>query len=182
MCEPATITAATGWLAANAGWIGLASTAIGTGLQIKTQQDAAEAQNEAIARSTVDNYASLGRQAVEDRENASLERDQIARETRVRAAKAEAAAAANGIGGLSVDALLLDLSGKGLEAATSAEMNYARSQDAREDQFKSVHSSARSQAAQVRNVGGADYLAAGLRIGTAGVKYAGERNKIKGMK
>lgn len=185
MCEPATITAATAWLAANAGTVALASSAIGavgTGLQIKNAQDTAKAQNEAINKSTVDNYAALNRQAVEDQQNASLEGDQIRREVAVRGARAAASAAANDIGGLSVDALLLDLSGKGLEAATSAEMNYARSQGARADRTQAVYSSGRSQAAQVRNVGTADYVAAGLKIGSSFMGAADTYNKAAKIK
>jgi hypothetical protein len=180
MCEPATITAASAWLAANAGTVALVSaagTALSTGLQIKAAKDSAEAQNEAIAKSTVDNYAALNRQAVEDRENVTMQTDQIRREMRVRSAQATAGAAANDIGGLSVDALLLDLSGKGLEAATSAEMNYARSQGARGDQMKQVYSTGRSQAAQVRNVGAADYIGAGLKIGNSVMGAADTYNK-----
>lgn len=172
MCEPATLAAMGTWAASNAATIAAVSAVAGTGLGIYSQNETAKAQNEAINKAQVDSYAQLSRQGVEDAQNNTLEVNKLNREMTSRVASARVAAAGAGVGGLSVDAMLLDLSGKGLEAATTAETNYARTQAARGDQAASLTSGFNGQRSQVRNVGAADYLAAGLKITDAGVKYA----------
>lgn len=172
MCEPATLAAIGTWAASNAAAISAVSAVAGTGLSIHSQRETAKAQNGAINKAQVDSYAQLSRQGVEDAQNNTLEVNKLNREMTSRVASARVAAAGSGVGGLSVDAMLLDLSGKGLEAATTSEMNYARTQVARNDQAAGLKSGFDGQRAQVRNAGAADYLAAGLKIADAGTKYA----------
>lgn len=141
-----------------------------TSEQGKANNKVAENQQTNINKATVDNYAMLNRQGVEDAQNATEEGDRINRERASRIASAKAAAAGSGVEGLSVDALLLDLSGKGLKAGTTSEMNYARMQEARTDQTNAVQSRADSEMSQLKfspGLGVADYLGAGLKIGDA---------------
>lgn len=166
MCEPATIMAAV--------------SAVGSAMSLQSQADAAEAQAENINKATVDNYASLNRQAIEDRENQSVEQSQIQRTMVERTATAKAAAAGSEISGLSVDALLLDLAGKGLEAGTTSEQNYLRAGHARSDEFNQTRNTAQSQLNQIRTPGVADYLGVGLKIADAGIKWK-NRNNPKGI-
>jgi hypothetical protein len=160
------------WAASNAAAIGAVTSVAGTGLSIMNQRDTAKAQNAAITQAAIANGNQLTRQALEDSQNNTMEMDALAREKRSRIATATAGAASAGVTGLSVDALLADLSGKGLEAQGTTEANYARQGAARADQAQAIQRGAASQLSQVRNVGGADYLRAGLSVANAGVTYA----------
>ncbi|MCA0324046.1 MAG: hypothetical protein LCH89_00360 [Proteobacteria bacterium] len=166
MCEPALISAG----------LSIAGTALG----VNAQARAASAQNEAINKATVDNYSALNRQGVEDRENASVEQTKIKNDTESRTASARAAAAGAEVGGLSVDALLLDLAGKGLEAGTTSDINYTRSAQARADQAEALRRGAVSQKAAIRDVGVAEYLGAGLQIANTGLNYVNKRKAARG--
>lgn len=160
----------------------------------------AVAMNEGAAVENLQtNYAALNDEGLQEAENRAQTTDSLRRERAVRIAQAEAQAAGAGVGGNSVDALLLDLSGKGLEAGTSAEVNYARNQSARDNQARGLAKGAAwgratgraDYATAVRNsrqatpyqpsiytpqrMQTADYLAGGLRIVNAGINYYGTK-------
>lgn len=174
MCEPMTIMAG-----------------IGAGLSLLQQQDqadqmnaAADRQEKAINESTVASYEQLNRQATENAQNASVEGVKLSREVATRTATARAQNGASGVSGLSVDAMLLDLAGKGLEAQTSADTNYARQVAATNDQFSEIQRGAKGQLGSIQRsagVTGLDVLGAGLKVGTA---YAGSEHykASKGVK
>lgn len=173
MCEPVTI----GALTITAGQMAAAATAVSAGMALYGQKQNAKAVNSAneakrvaTHAAAVENYTQANRQGIEDRENASVEATLIDRERASRLGAARVSAGAAGIGGASVDALLLDLSGKGLEAGTTSEMNYARQQAARQDQVNNIGINQRSQLSAIRDISGpgiADYIGAGLRVGGA---------------
>jgi hypothetical protein len=182
MCEPATLTAAGAWIAANAGTIAAVSAVASTGVSLYAQGEAADKQNEfslargkAINKGTVDSYAQLNRQGVEDAQNATVTGNNLQREMATRIASARTAAAGVGVSGLSVDAMLLDLSGKGLEAGTTAEMNYARTQASRMDQAAALQGQGTNELSKLRMATGptgGDYAAAGFKVANAGAGYA----------
>lgn len=159
----------------------LAMTVASTALQIQQKQEQADntnkladAQEKIINKATVDSYAQLNRQGVEEAQNASVEGARLNREMQSRVASARVSAAGAGFGGMSVDALLLDLSGKGLEAATTAETNYARGSAFRADQaieLQNRNVGDKSRLQRGSGVNGADMLGAGLRIGGAYAQY-----------
>ena len=162
----------------------LAITTASTALEIKRQDDQADAINDAAAqqdenirKATVQNFNQLNRQGVEDAQNHAVEQQRISREMASRVATGRAQAGASGVGGLSVDAMLLNLAGKGLEAQTTSEMNYARTMAARQDQATEIEMNARGQLAGVQwspGVGAAEYMGAGLKIGGAYAQYKKE--------
>ncbi|MFS2049035.1 hypothetical protein ACEN9J_07705 [Variovorax sp. Varisp41] len=152
----------------------VASMAASAGTAIYSQKQNAKAVNRsnetqriATHAAAIENYSQANRQGIEDRENASVEGTEIARERAARLGSARVSAGAAGIGGASVDALLLDLSGKGLAAGTTSEMNYARQQAARQDQVDNIGINQRSQLSRLQDVKGpgfAEYLGAGLKV------------------
>lgn len=150
-------------------------------LQLQQKHDQAKAQNawadeqgRLINQATVDNYAQLNRQGIEDRENATMEGDKLRQEMAARAASARVSAAGAGISGMSVDAMLLNLAGKGLEAGTTSEMNYARTVASRADQAAELQRrnlSEKSRLQRGNGVNGLDLMGAGLTIGGAYAQY-----------
>ena len=160
MCEPATI------LAIGSAVVGLYA----QDKQAKATNAATEVQRQNIHQAAMTNYAQANRQGIEDRENQSVQGAQIQREMASRLGTARVSAGAAGIGGASVDALMLDLAGQGLAAGTTSETNYARTVAAREDQAANIGTTQRSQLASARDVqgpGALDYLGAGLKVGAS---------------
>ena len=163
MCEPTTIL--------------LVGTALSAGIGLVSQQQTAKNVNAANAQqrvavnaATIENYTQANRQGIEDRENATVEMNQIEREKASRLASARVSAGAAGVGGASVDALLLDLAGKGLEAGTTSATNYARLVDAHDDRVTNIGTNQRSQLAGIRDQSGPgalDFIGAGLRVSNA---------------
>lgn len=151
--------------------------AIGAGLSLMQQQaqadainDAAEVQDKNIREATAQNYNQLNRQGVEDAQNAAVEGAMLSRQVTQRVATGRASVGASGISGLSVNAMLLDLAGKGLEAQTSAETNYARQMSARNDQAAEIQRGAAGQLSGVQRaagVGALDVFGAGLKVASA---------------
>lgn len=120
----------------------------------RAQMAQAMAINEGAAASTLqDNFAALADEGLQEAENRTQTVDNLRRERAIRIAEGEAQAAGAGVSGASIDALLLDLQGKGLEAGTSAEINYARGQAARDNQARGLSKGA----AWARAAGRADY-------------------------
>lgn len=146
-------------------------------LKLVQQQDQADQINKAadiqqanINKSTVQNYAQLNRQGVEDAQNQAVEQSKLTREMASRVATGRAQAGAAGISGTSVQAMLLDLAGKGLDAKTTSDMNYARSVAAREDQATELLNNATGQLSGIQwasGVGLMDVMGSGLKIGSA---------------
>lgn len=173
MCEPVTIgtlTITAGQMAAGAAALSAGTALYGQSQNFKATNVANENQRVAVHAAAVESYAQANRQSIEDRENQTVQLASIEREQASRLAAARASAGAAGIGGASVDALMLDLAGKGLEASTTSEMNYARQSAARQDQVAGIARNQRSQLASIRDVrspGAVDYLGAGLQIGNA---------------
>lgn len=152
----------------------IALSAVGQGLSLMQKQQVADEQNAAarrqeaiVLKTTTDNYAQINRQGVEDAQNAAVETNKLRREMASRVASARVSAAGAGVSGMSVDALLLDLSGKGLDAITTSETNYARSVAARNDQITEVQNKATADMGNIKfasGVGAMDVAGAGLQV------------------
>lgn len=173
MCEPVTIgtlTITAGQMAAGAAALSAGAALYGQNQNAKATNTANAQQRVAVNAAAIENYAQANRQGIEDRENQTVEISQIEREKVSRMASARVSTGAAGVGGASVDALLLDLAGKGLEAGTTSATNYARLVDARDDRVANIGTRQRSQLAVTRDAAGpgvADYLGAGLRVANA---------------
>lgn len=86
-------------------------------------------------------------------------------------ATAQVAAGENGVSGLSVDALLADLSGKSGRYTSSVVTNYDNSEMAINNQRENIGINAASQINQLRTPAAPDYAGAALRIGSAYYDY-----------
>ena len=90
-------------------------------------------------------------------------------------AKALVSAGESGISGLSVDALLAELSGEQARYNDSVNQNYQNASMAIDNQRKNAHINASSQINQLKTPQSPDYLGAGLRIGQAVYDYKNPR-------
>jgi hypothetical protein len=172
MCEVFTGTALT--LSSAASYAAAAAAVVGTATSVMSAEQQSKNQNAAAEQTRLNavdaqnkNFEQANRQGIENRENATAEQDRIRREMAMRVGTARASAAAGGISGGSVDALLLDLSGKGLEAGTTSEMNYARQQAALADVNSNIGVGTRNTINGTRTTAGPgalQYLGAGLSI------------------
>jgi hypothetical protein len=189
MCEPTTLVAAA-----------LALTTASTAATIYSQQQAADAQaatnqrqyeNQMTAykanllQSNVD-LANLNRLKQQEAEDTSAKKITANAETRRDMAKATVAAGEAGVSGLSVDALLAELGGKGGTANTNIETNYLRKDMALEQDRANIYTSKTNNWAQTASAINSlktpvqpDYIGAGLRIAGAGVQYQTSMNDIK---
>lgn len=170
MCEPTTIMMG----------LAIASSAAGLYGQQQAGKNAKKTADQQNANNLIayqDDVAMGNRQANEERENISREAFDIKRDAANRAATAKVAAGESGIAGLSVDALLLDLAGKGLKAESTAETNYLRTTQSLADQSRQTRNSFRTATPSARGVNAADVLNAGLNISSAYVKYDAAQKK-----
>jgi hypothetical protein len=155
----------------------IAFMAVGAALSLAQKQDqadqinrAADRQEKAINTATAQSYNQLNRQGVEESQNAAVEGAALSRYVAARVATGRAQAGASGVAGLSVNAMLLDLAGKGLSAQTTSEMNYARGAAVRADQASEIESNANGQLGAIQRapgVGLLDVAGAGLKVASA---------------
>ena len=94
-------------------------------------------------------------------------------------AKALVSAGESGISGLSVDALLADLSGDQSRYNESVNQNYENASMALDNQRTNAQVNAASQINQLKTPQSPDYLGAALRIGQATYDYKNPRVKEK---
>lgn len=187
MCEVITGTALTlssaaSYAAAAAAVVGTVSSVMSAEQQSKNQNAAAEQTRLNAVDAQNKNFEQANRQGIENRENQTVEQDAIRRQMAVRLGQARASAGASGISGGSVDALLLDLAGKGLEAGTTSEMNYTRQQAATSDMNSNIGVSTRNVINGTRTTAGPgalSYLGAGLSITNSALQTQNRtRNQI----
>ncbi len=89
-------------------------------------------------------------------------------------AKAKTAGGESGISGLSVEALLADLSSAGGRANVNTEVNYLRRDSALEADKQNMWAGAANSINQLKTPSAPDYIGAGLKIGEAGTSYYGK--------
>lgn len=84
---------------------------------------------------------------------------------------ARVAAGEAGVSGLSVDALLRDLSGEAAYDNTNVEENYARQNGSLNVQRENAFNMAASGVNSIKSPAGVDYVGAGLKVAQSGVDY-----------
>ena len=185
MCEPTTIALATLALSA-------ATTVAGVAGQQQQASATASAQNDfnrqternqLVARNQ--NLANLENQRNTAREDTTEQVNLNAMALRKAQATARVSAGESGVSGLSVDALLRDLSGRaGFDNATATE-NYLRQDESINARRENVQNGAVSAVNSIRNpvIQAPDYLGAALKIGQAGLgtysDYQVRQDKLK---
>lgn len=167
MCDPVSMTVLT-----------VASTVA----SVSAQQQAADAQAESNQRQ-YDNTMRAYRENVnqtnlaqqQEREGSLMKVEDNNMKSRAAASTATVSAGESGISGLSVDALLGDLSGKEGRYNSAVQTNYDRAEGAIMNQRENVYASAASQINGLQTPQAPDYLGAALKIGTAGYDYYNPR-------
>lgn len=168
MCEPTTAMLV----------LSAASTAAGLYGQ-QQQAKAQNAYNDQQAKNTMEAYrANLAQTNLMQSQEQAAATQKITENNRAaEAAKAKALVSAgeSGISGLSVDALLADLSGEQSRYNESVNQNYENASMAIDNQRKNVQINAASQINQLKTPQAPDYLGAALRIGQAAYDYKNPR-------
>lgn len=169
MCEPTTILA-------------IASVASAAG-SVVAQSQAADAQSASNQRQ-YDNTMRAYRENVnqtnlmqqQEREGSLMKVEDNNMKARAAASTASVAAGENGISGLSVDALMGDISFDQNRFNSSVQTNFDRAQGAISNQRENVYSNAASQINGLQTPASPDYLGAGLRIAQAGYDFKKRTN------
>lgn len=169
MCEPTTILA-------------IASVASAAG-SVVAQSQAADAQSASNQRQ-YDNTMRAYRENVnqtnlmqqQEREGSLMKVEDNNMKARAATSTASVAAGENGISGLSVDALMGDISFDQNRFNSSVQTNFDRAQGAISNQRENVYSNAASQINGLQTPASPDYLGAGLRIAQAGYDFKKRTN------
>lgn len=167
MCEPTTLMA-----------LSVASTVAGVYGQ-QQQVKAQNAYNEQQAKNAMEAYrenlAQTNLQQSQEHAAASQKINENNRAAEAAKAKALVSTDESGISGLSVDALLADLSGEQARYNESVNQNYQNASMAIDNQRKNARINASSQINQLKTPQSPDYLGAALRIGQATYDYKNPR-------
>ena len=167
MCEPTTIM------------MGIAAVSAASGLYV--QQQAADAQESMNSRQTTlalqaraDNSDQVGLMQQQQHDLASQKINDYVIQTR----DAQGTYIAQGDTGMSVDAMMGDIGGKGAKYNSSVEQNLASSNMALDNQMRNVNTNAANTIAGLKTPTMPDYLGTALKIG--GSAY-GEYTKAPGV-
>lgn len=156
----------------------IASTVVGVYGQ-RQQEKAQNAYNEQQAKNAMEAYRANIAQTnlMQSQEHAAASQKINENNRAAEAAKAKALVSAgeSGIAGLSVDALLADLSGDQARYNESVNQNYENASMAIDNQRKNAQTNASSQINQLKTPQSPDYLGAALRIGQAAYDYKNPR-------
>lgn len=168
MCEPTTALLVMSAASAAAGVYGQ-----------QQQVNAQNAYNEQQAKNTMEAYrANLAQtNLMQSQEHAAATQKINENNRAAEAAKAKALVSAgeSGISGLSVDALLADLSGEQSRYNESVNQNYQNASMAIDNQRTNVRVNAASQINSLKTPQSPDYLGAALRIGQSYYDYKNPR-------
>lgn len=174
MCEPTTLAA-----------LSVASTVA----SVYAQQQAADQQeqyNQRQYENTMRSYAANINQTnlehMQEREAASQKIESNNLNAAASKAKATVGAGEAGIGGISVGALLDDLSMKQSRYNGSVITNYQNAEMALDNQRQNIHANASSTINGLKTPQAPNYLAAGLQIGTTAYRYQNGLDPITGLK
>ena len=168
MCEPTTILA-------------IASVA-STVASVSAQQEAASQQEQAnqrqyenSMRAMAANVNQTNAEHMQQREGSIQKLEENNMSARAAKATATTAAGESGISGLSVDALLSDLSGKQGRYTNSVTTNYENAEMAINNQRENIGINAASQINSLKTPQAPDYVGAALRIGNTAYDYYNPR-------
>lgn len=164
MCDPATAS-----LVITAAATATSLYAQNQQVEYQNQQNQRQYDNAITARNANINQTNL--EMVQERENAMQKLEQNNLKAGAARATGLTAAGENGVGGLSVGALLDDLSMSQNRYNTSVTTNYDRSMSAIESQRQNASINAANVISGLKTPAMPDYATAGLRIGNAAVDY-----------
>lgn len=156
------------------------ASAVGSVIAQKSAADAQTASNQRQYENTMSAYraninqTNLMQQQEREASIQKLESNDIT--ARAAASKARVSAGENGISGLSVDALLGDISMKENRFDSSVATNYDRAEGAIRNQRENVYANAASTINSLQTPAMPDYLGAGLKIGSAVSAYDKTQN------
>lgn len=163
MCDPVSMTVLT-----------VASTVA----SLSAQQQAADAQGQSnqrqyenTMRAYRENVNQTNLMQQQEREGSLQKVEDNNMKARAAASTAAVAAGENGISGLSVDALLGDISFDQNRYDSSVQTNFDNAQGAIRNQRENVYANAASQINGLQTPAAPDYLGAALKIGQAGYDY-----------
>ena len=164
----------------------LAIAAITAATTVDAQNKSAKAQTETNQRTYDDqmiaynfNMANANAQkSIEANDAASRKFDTTIR-NQYDIARAKTASGESGISGLSVEALLADLSAAGGRANVNTEVNYLRRDNALEADKQNMWAGAANSINALKTPSAPDYIGAGLKIGEAGTSYYGKYKEGK---
>lgn len=157
MCDPATATLALTIASA-------ASTAYAQDQNAKAVTKANQQTYDNQMTAYRMNLANANLTRVQEAENLSQKQIENNAQVRRETAKATVSAGESGVSGLSVDALLAELGGRGGQANMTAQTNFDRRNAAINADVNNMWSGTASSINQLKTPQGADYIGAGLRI------------------
>lgn len=164
MCEPTTILA-----------IASVASAAGTVVAQSQAADAQSASNQRQYENTMRAYRENVNQTnlmqQQEREGSLMRMEDNNLKARAAASTAAVASGESGVSGLSVDALLGDISFDQNRYNSSVQTNFDRAQGAISNQRENVYANAASTINGLQTPAAPDYLGAGLRIAKAGYDY-----------
>lgn len=145
--------------------------------QAKAQEDYNRRQYDAAVLNRNENLAYNNAQAEQERQNANQRLDQIEQQRQAQTATARVASGEAGVSGLSVEALLSDISGSAGDASTATITNYLRGQQGLDLQRTNINNAARSTVNNLQAVNRPDFLGTALKIGVAADSYMNPKVK-----
>lgn len=164
MCDPVTVLAIASVASA-------AGTVVAQGQAADAQTATNQRQYENTMRAYRENVNQTNLMQQQEREGALMKVEDNNMKARAAQSTATVAAGENGISGLSVDALLGDISFDQNRYNSSVQTNFDRSEGAIRNQRENVYSNAASQINGLQTPAAPDYLGAGLKIAQAGYTY-----------
>lgn len=167
MSEPISLAAATLLLSGASTAAGV----VGQMQQQKAQQSAANRQRDAEMQAYRDNIVASNTKMVQEGQAATEKADRAALEARKAKATAITSAGEAGVSGMTVDALLRDISGQGLENVSAVEANYLRQREADIYERDNLRNSTISGLNSIKPATSPDYLGAALKIGSSYGQY-----------
>ena len=164
MCEPTTILAIASVASA-------AGTVVAQSQAADAQSAANQRQYENTMRAYRENVNQTNLMQQQEREGSLMKVEDNNMKARAAQSTAAVAAGESGISGLSVDALMGDISFDQGRYNSSVQTNFDRAEGAIRNQRENVYTSAASQINGLQTPAAPDYLGAGLRIAQAGYDY-----------
>lgn len=164
MCEPTTILAIASVASA-------AGSVVAQSQAASAQAESNQRQYENTMRAYRENINQTNLMQQQEREGSLQKVEDNNMKARAAASTASVASGENGISGLSVDALMGDISFDQGRYNSSIQTNFDRAEGAIRNQRENVYSSAASQINGLQTPAAPDYLGAALKIGQAGYDY-----------
>lgn len=171
MCDPVTGTVT---IASTMMWATAAATVVSVQSQqqqVKVQEETNQKQYDASMKAMAANVNQTNLEHMQQREGGIQKLEENNLNARSADATAQVAAGENGVSGLSVDALLSDLSGKSGRYTSSVVTNYDNAEMALNNQRENIGIQAANSINGLKTPMAPDYAGAALRIGQSYYDY-----------